>query len=630
MVAMTRRTLWTAAALLALAAATGCGELDLGYDTGTYPDPGNDIPYIPGTNDPGPGTPADIPQEPDEGEVSLACSTDQECETRFGPGNECRIWICEVPDGATTGTCTSSNQCPCLSNADCLVYGNLCDGLYTCVRSVQPFVCELDLATVATPPTSPGECVESLCNPENGRWEQVRAADDTECDDMNPCTRNTRCLNGACVVSGTPTEWLNEACNDADDCTIDDCTVIDATRFRCEHFPRNCDDGDLCTIDRCTDGTCEHVLKEGTDSDNCTIDTCDPATGEFSVSPKCPDIGCLLGTCDSADGSCTWESLYQGACDDLNPCTQDECDPLLGACTHDTATLENASCEDGSVCTTLDVCASGVCIATDTSSCNPCSSLLQVPTLRLATFWVTAGGHPEDGLNVDGQETCSPEAACSAGVDNNLGPIVALLDGGVQDALDQNSAVVLFRVIGDATPGTPFSLGVLDGSYETCGESPCYRVKAHSLNHDCNSAWVLADATVTDYDSQTQTGTLVAGGPNSAIRIRLPIPYGEQVVELTLRNARIRASATLSFEGGAHIVGLTGIMAGAVNKNELLANAQKLDPAWLPVPLEELLDLLDLMLVPDIDFDGDGVAEAVSLSAHFTTEPVVVDSTLAQ
>lgn len=58
-----------------------------------------------------------------------------------------------------------------------------------------------------------------------------------------------------------------------------------------------------------------------------------------------------------------------GGCSDSNPCTDDTCNPLSGACSYTDNTLACAS--DGNACTT-DVCAGGACTHPSTTAGSPC------------------------------------------------------------------------------------------------------------------------------------------------------------------------------------------------------------------------------------------------------------------
>ncbi|MFH1530428.1 MAG: lamin tail domain-containing protein [Pseudomonadota bacterium] len=97
------------------------------------------------------------------------------------------------------------------------------------------------------------------------------------------------------------------------------------------------------------------------DVNSCSDDWCDPVLGcqhEFAA-------GCCneLTPCDDGD-ECTVDECQDGQCgygaldcDDGNICTNDVCDPSAG-CLHPYNTL---SCSDGSVCTKHDKCSLGAC-----------------------------------------------------------------------------------------------------------------------------------------------------------------------------------------------------------------------------------------------------------------------------
>jgi len=103
------------------------------------------------------------------------------------------------------------------------------------------------------------------------------------------------------------------------------------------------------------------TASECDDLNDCSEDWCDPVLGcqhEFAE-------GCCneLTTCDDVD-ECTTDECVDGQCayaaldcDDENVCTYDACDAAAG-CLH---TYNEVSCDDGSVCTKHDKCSLGAC-----------------------------------------------------------------------------------------------------------------------------------------------------------------------------------------------------------------------------------------------------------------------------
>jgi hypothetical protein len=119
------------------------------------------------------------------------------------------------------------------------------------------------------------------------------------------------------------------------------------TSVRPPECPATCNDGNPCTIDECVGGVCMHRERTGVcdDRDACTLnDQC-------------------------VDGACIGQSIpvccrRNSDCDDLDPCTLDEC--ISGACVHDSTITD---CDDGDPCTQDDRCIGGGCVGQPIPSC---------------------------------------------------------------------------------------------------------------------------------------------------------------------------------------------------------------------------------------------------------------------
>src|SRR4029079_16182919 len=118
------------------------------------------------------------------------------------------------------------------------------------------------------------------------------------------------------------------------------------------------DDGNLCTVDSCSGASCYHS-PTCADSDPCTNENCSPSTGACTHTPNtgnlcgndgdgnvCPSYRCNAGVCQPSALS---------ACDDLDPCTADGCNPNAGLpCSH--VSLAGSACNDGNACAENDTC----------------------------------------------------------------------------------------------------------------------------------------------------------------------------------------------------------------------------------------------------------------------------------
>lgn len=162
------------------------------------------------------------------------------------------------------------------------------------------------------------------------------------------------------------------------------------------HTPPDCDDDNPCSVDAFDPelGSCQHQLLDEVpcqDNDLCTEATeCVEGVckGTAVNCPEPPDQ-CKIGFCDPAEG-CRYIQDPE-ACDDVNPCTRDICDPtagclppsyvpdgtpcaamdgcraihlcLLGTCT-EFEVPDGTPCADGDFCTVEDHCQAGECVGT--------------------------------------------------------------------------------------------------------------------------------------------------------------------------------------------------------------------------------------------------------------------------
>lgn len=274
-------------------------------------------------------------------------------------------------------------------------------------------------------------CTDDACDAEVGC---VHPPNHEPCEDGDPCTLGDQCVNGACV-----TGYLNLDCHDDNPCTVDLCTPEG-----CENLPAAgaCEDGDLCTEgDRCDGGECVPgpplICDDGNDCTNdwcewwfgcrhsvadspccigtvhicndfnpCTRDLCDPVSGACSHEPilgPCNDKNRCTGPDECGpDGQCKGPPL---SCDDLNPCTEDSCDPSKG-CLHLPLT---GPCDDHNACTLDDQCVGGQCKGKPVScdDHNPCTKDLCDPVAGCRN-------EPFVGPCNDGN-ACTANDTCTAG-----------------------------------------------------------------------------------------------------------------------------------------------------------------------------------------------------------------------
>ncbi len=224
------------------------------------------------------------------------------------------------------------------------------------------------------------------------------------CDDFSVCTTNDTCVDGVCIGTAV-------VCgDDGNACTTASCHPT----LGCQQLNNTapCEDGDLCTLnDVCSAGSCRAgPPKSCGDGNACTDDLCAPATGLCSNPPNtapCSDgNACTTGDVCAA-GSCQ-PGAGQLACGDGNTCTTDACNPAIG-CTH-TNVANGTGCNDGSICTTGDRCASGLCVGnavTCPDDGNACTTATCHPTLGC--------GQLNNTLPCDDANGCTVSDVCGGG-----------------------------------------------------------------------------------------------------------------------------------------------------------------------------------------------------------------------
>ena len=192
------------------------------------------------------------------------------------------------------------------------------------------------------------------------------------CDDLNDCSKNTKCDGSGECAGGTSQAGT---CRKRDGVTGDpvNCIVYTCNGKACDvsqPVADICSDSNPCTTDICVDpttDTCDPVhppLGDGAPCDSdfnaCTLEECD-ALGvcNYQSTISCPDanlLDCTATLCDTQTGSCATEPEQKGkACaSDNNTCTQDECNSR-GDCKH-FKLAAGTPCDDGNFCTGGEQC----------------------------------------------------------------------------------------------------------------------------------------------------------------------------------------------------------------------------------------------------------------------------------
>jgi hypothetical protein len=580
------------------------------------------------------------------------------------------------PDVSTPSTCESNDECDdgrdCTSDvcdedlgyciweiaADtCLIGGNCYDDGTVASRN-SCAMCDVASATTAWTPVAEGETCDSgdICSVNSICTAGECVGEALACEDGNPCTENT-CVSGlgcdfppafdgetcddgsACteedVCSAGTCGGATIACDDANPCTDDICDED----LGCTNSDNTieCENGDACTSnDVCAEGSCVPGGPTNCEDGNeCTIDICD----EFAGCVRIPNLNpCCTGTvsicddgnpcttdiCNPEDGSCG-EAFNTAACDDGDACTDgdicaegacggDEVDcaaenPCIAAfCDNEDGCggdpLTGNACDDGVDCTVADACNAGVCEGVSECVCEPTFGLQAV---KLTSLQIGSGGRPGQGIDLDGNpDTCSPSSDCSDGIQNALGVIAAFANAPLAEAVAGGSLMLVLDV--DDVSLNPFEIAIFQSSLapsnpdcDHTSEVCDYVVDRATLDPEtCEPLVTLAATRAGD--------TVVAGGPGTVFPFAIPL--GDAVLAITLYDVRFEGEITMA---GGEITSLTGVIGGAVPRSDLIAALEALPADALPLDPASIISLLEILVVDDVDTDGDGVPDAASI-----------------
>lgn len=257
-------------------------------------------------------------------------------------------------------------------------------------------------------------CLAATCDEEADECVLTAANDGTTCADDDLCTSADTCQGGECVGAG---EMF--CAEPPSPCATAEC---DPKTGECTNKPlapgAKCDDGDPCTVeDSCEAGSCFGALKTcGHLDEGCFVGVCQKADGVCISAPAAVGTPCDDGSLCTSNDACAGGLCVGLAkpCDvEVGPCQKGACDQLTGECTG-TPLANGTTCEDGDQCTAPDTCSDGECKGGATKDCSAidaaCLAGICVPETGVCTAAPANEGGPCD----DGQ-ACTTADACKLG-----------------------------------------------------------------------------------------------------------------------------------------------------------------------------------------------------------------------
>lgn len=352
----------------------------------------------------------------DDGNLCTASST---CQAGLCTGP---TKVCTALDAChDVGTCnTSTGQC---SNP-VKVSGTACDDLNACTQTDACNSTGTCVGSNTITCSALDQChVAGLCNPSTGTCSNPNKPDGTGCNDSNPCTQTDGCVSGTCVGGNPVVCPPPDQCHNAGQCD----TTTGVCTYQAKTDGTACSDGNACTqSDSCVAGACVGTNPVTcTASDQCHIaGVCNTTTGVCSNPVAPPGTSCDDGNLCTQTDTCS----STGACVGANPvtCTAlDQCH-LAGTCNPGTGVCSNppkpdgALCNDGTLCTQTDTCASGVCVGTNPVQCTSAPQCHDPgvcdPATGTCSYAIKAAGSScVDSNPCTQNDTCNASGTCISG-----------------------------------------------------------------------------------------------------------------------------------------------------------------------------------------------------------------------
>ena len=534
------------------------------------------------------------------------CTEDGQCECLFAgcaesccpEGQVCFEDACCQPqcDGKLCGDDTCGGLC-----AECEP-GYKCTEEFTCVCAFEG--CGEDCCGAGEICTEAG-----CCKPDCDGKECGDSGCGTQCGE---CGENKQCDNFGCICSflecggdccGEPQICHQEAC-----CTPD-CDGKDCGSDGCGGSCGDCGEYELCGADQ----LCECEILE------CLLGCCGPDHVCFEdqcCQPTC--VGVVCGT-DGCGGDC-------GGCDPGCYCGGGMC---LGSCNECVPDCENNECGWDGCGEKCGECAPGDNCNIDTWLCEDgeCQFPTEYPGQHVKWNYLKSGmsGYEGQAVEVDNDPTtCAPKGMCDGGRDNQFAALMKslapMLSGTepLMDALNAGDIVMLVQFVEPKFDGSPFLSnlyrGVPEVSKAECDfqEVECeYKVHKKSfVTETCQP--------ITAFDNTQMAGTTItAGGPGYKFEFPFVLALtGGQEVTLPATHAKIVAD--LVFDDDQNIIGMSGVIGCAVPKSAFMDMIASIPEEALPVAKDLVMMLMDAVVIPDIDVDGDGTKESVSTGLVFS------------
>ena len=208
-------------------------------------------------------------------------------------------------------------------------------------------------------------------------------------------------------------------------------------------------------------------------------------------------------------------------------------------------------------------------------------------------------------------------------VDNTFSALAGLMNGNIGMAIMQGTLVILFNPSAWDANGSPFQFSILGGAPDTSaaacdytGAGCSYTVSAANFTANPCGGACSAKSTV---KALNQGGQMIG----NAKLVTIPIQFGAL---LALHLEALTFTGTVT-DSNAWTTTTSGQMCGFITTSNLLSAIDQVpDAIWAQTSMTkaQIEQLLPVLMPADIDSDGDGVNDAISLALGIETKLGVI------
>lgn len=236
---------------------------------------------------------------------------------------------------------------------------------------------------------------------------------------------------------------------------------------------------------------------------------------------------------------------------------------------------------------------------------------------RFTGLAIGKDGTAGQGLNIDpeaGMEDCQPAGKCEEGIDNALSVLGGFANDGLASALDNGKLMIVGGVNGELE-GT-FSIHLFAG---VPADGDCAFQDSLCTYHPTPASWDCDCTLRASMTGSIQDGILTAGGDEGIFNFTFPID--EETLEISAVRAQLTGTVVATEDG----LELTQVVIGGAARQDTLIETIENHPAetFGPVNKSTLVTIISGIL-PDVDTDGDGVDDALSVGLTATAIPGVI------